>query len=457
QQRQLSNEMLNERRAQILARYQPLVGAYDELLTPNGDVRPGWSNFVDAWASFSPDELTARFGIADRHVRDAGVSYRVHGDARDPQGSTERAWPLSQVPLVITGQEWQQIAAGVVQRATLAERLIGDIYGPGQLFADGILPGTVVSGSSDYLRPLHDVSVPGGRHLSIYAADLGRGPDGKWWVLGDRTQAPSGSGYALENRLALARAFPDLHRGLNVERLAPFFQSFRAGLVAGAQRSDPRICLLTPGPLSESYFEQAYLARYLGFMLVEGADLVMRDDKLHVRTIAGLKRADVLWRRVDGDFMDPLELNAMSALGVPGLLQAMRKGTLVVANSPGSGVIESRALMSFMPALAKRLLGEELLLPNTATWWCGQQAARDTVLARLDEMSVAAAFHSSDMAQAYHEPVLAAEMGSDARAMLAQQIADHGLDLVGQDVVKLSTLPVWQDGSLQARPFTLRV
>jgi uncharacterized circularly permuted ATP-grasp superfamily protein len=376
-----------ERRNALLTGYRPLPGAYDELMAPDGAVRPQWEPFLTEWAGLSADELQRRFGLADRHVRDTGVSYRVHGDvdANDPLAG-ERAWPLNHAPLVITGAEWQVIAAGVAQRAQLLDAVLADIYGPGRLVREGALPAAAITGSPDYLRPLQGTN--GAGQLQTYAADLGRGPDGRWWILGDKTQAPSGAGYALENRLALGRAFPDLFRTMNVERLAAFFQSFRTGLVARARRVEPRICLLTPGQLNESYFEQAYLARYLGFLLVEGGDLVMRDGLVHVRTIGGFKRADVIWRRIDGDFADPLELNAASALGVPGLVEAIRQDNVVVANGLGSGVVESRALMSFMPALARDILGEELILPNIATWWCGQPHERGIVLDRLDEMSI---------------------------------------------------------------------
>ncbi|MFD0936227.1 circularly permuted type 2 ATP-grasp protein, partial [Methylobacterium trifolii] len=202
----------------------------------------------------------------------------------------------------------------------------------------------------------------------LYAADIGRGPDGRWRVLADRTQAPSGLGYALENRMVLARTFPDVFHDLHVERFPAFFQAFRDGLVAGAERADPRICLLTSGPYSSTYVEQAALARYLGLMLVEGDDLVMQDGRLHVRTVSGLKRADALWRRIDGDYLDPLELNPASRLGVPGLIEALRNGSLVMANMPGSGMVESGALAPYLPAIADRLLGEPLRLASPRAW-----------------------------------------------------------------------------------------
>lgn len=444
-----------ERRNALLSGYRPLPGAYDELMAANGAIRPQWEPFLAEWSALSGEELQRRFGLADRHVRDTGVSYRVHGDLdeSDPLAG-ERAWPLNHAPLVLTGQEWQVIAAGVAQRATLLDAVLSDIYGPGKLVREGALPAAAVTGSPDYLRPLHGTA--GAGQLQIYAADLGRGPDGRWWVLSDRTQAPSGAGYALENRLAIGRAFPDLFRTMNVERLAAFFQGFRAGLVSRAKRVEPRICLLTPGPLNESYFEQAYLARYLGFLLVEGGDLVMRDGLVHVRTIAGFKRADVIWRRIDGDFADPLELNAASALGVPGLVEAVRAENVVVANGLGSGVIEARTLMGFMPQLARAVLGEELILPNIATWWCGQPRERQVVLDRLDEMSIAPAFRAPGEGLDAGN-VLVAELGAAEREALRARIAQRGLDFVGQEVVKLSTMPVMQGGRLEPRPMTLRV
>ncbi|MGQ3281665.1 circularly permuted type 2 ATP-grasp protein [Bosea sp. (in: a-proteobacteria)] len=455
QRRSPSARVRTERRNALLADYRPLPGVYDEIVGADGQVRPQWEPFLSEWCALSPDELTQRFGLADRHVHDTGVSYRVHGDIdpRDPTAG-ERAWPLSHVPLVITGAEWQTIAAGVAQRAQLLSTLLDDIYGPGDMIANGLLPASVVTGSPDYLRPLQ--GAPGGGMLQLYAADLGRGPDGRWWVLQDRTQAPSGTGYALENRLALSRAFPDMFRTMNIERLAAFFQGFRAGLVARSKRVEPRICLLTPGPLNESYFEQTYLARYLGFLLVEGGDLVMREGRVHVRTIAGLKRADVVWRRIDGDFADPLELNASSALGVAGLVQAVRKGSVHVANGLGSGVVEARALMGFLPALGERLLGEAMILPNVATWWCGQPRERAVVLERFDEMSIAPAFRSAG-GGLDAGPVVVADLPAAEKAALRRRIEARGMDYVGQEVVRLSTTPVFQNGRLQPRPMTLRV
>lgn len=446
----------SHRLQELIGSYRPLQGVPDELLGEDSAPRAHWLRFLDGLTEFSAAEIERRFAACDQHIRDSGVSYRAFSDSGDPL-INERAWPLSHIPLVLPESEWRSIAAGVEQRARLQEALLADIYGPGKLFADGVLPAAAVLGSPEFLRPMHGVKPPGGRFLATYAADLGRGPDGRWWVLGDRTQAPSGAGYALENRVALSRSFPDLYRQMNVERLAPFFRGFYSGLASMGARAEPRICLLTPGSLSATYFEHAYLARYLGLLLVEGGDLIVRHGQVHIRTIAGLKRADVILRRIDADFADPLELNAASQLGVPGLMEAVRAGSVAIANALGSGVVEANALMGFLPRVSEALLGEDLLLPNIATWWCGQEKERNTVLERLDEMAIAGAFGGGVPGFSGDEPVIGGGLGADDKARLRRAIEELSIDLVGQEIVHLSTMPVWQDGALLPRPFVLRV
>src|SRR6201999_358871 len=308
--------------------------------------------------------------------------------------------------------------AGIVHRAQLLEMVLGDLYGEGRLIADGAVPAAAIAGSSEYLRPMCGIKPPGDRYLNLYAADVGRGPDGRWWVLGDRTQAPSGAGYALENRLVLSRAFASLYKSMNVERVAPFFEAFRDSLRASADRDEPRIGLLTPGAFSETYFEHATLARYLGFLLVEGDDLAVSGDRIHIRTVAGLKRIDVLLRRVDSNSLDPLELDSSSHLGVPGLIDVLRKGGVAVANMPGSGVLEARALLGFLPSLARRLLGENLMMPHIATWWCGQKSAREEVLSRLDQVAIEGAYGRDVPGFPGHSPVLASELPAADRERL---------------------------------------
>src|SRR5580693_7777543 len=440
----------HRRVAQWTRDYARLPGIPDEYIGENGP-RPVWSRFFDAFANLAPAEIERRFGAADRHLREAGVSYRAPGESAD------RHWPLSHLPLLIDEAEWQLLSAGIAQRAQLLELVLKDLYGEGRLVADGAIPAAAIAGSSEYLRPVCGVRPPGGRYLNMYAADVGRGPDGRWWVLGDRTQAPSGAGYALENRLVLSRAFSTLYKSMNVERVAPFFEAFRDALRAGADRDEPRIGLLTPGTFSETYFEHATLARYLGFLLVEGDDLAVSGDRIHIRTVAGLKRLDVLLRRVDSNSLDPLELDAASHLGVPGLIDVLRKDGVVVANMPGSGVLEARALLGFLPNLCRRLLSEDLIMPHIATWWCGQKSAREEVLSRLDEVAIEGAYGRGVPGFDGHGPVLGSELSPSERERLKAAIIDRGIDYVGQELVRLSTTPVWENGQITPRPFVLRV
>jgi uncharacterized circularly permuted ATP-grasp superfamily protein/uncharacterized alpha-E superfamily protein len=437
----------------LLAGYRPLPGIFDELVDRDGRVRAHWRPLLAMLAELGPDEIGRRFAAADRQLHDSGVFYRVYEDA----AGVERPWPLSHVPLLIDAPEWQALEAGLVQRAELLEAVLADAYGPGRLVREGRLPAVAVAGNPEFLRPLIGVAPRGGAHLRFCAVDVGRSPDGHWWVLGDRTQAPSGAGYALENRLALSRALPDLYRELRVHRVAPFFQAVQAALSALNRQDDSRVCVLTPGPMNETYFEHAYLARYLGFLLVEGEDLAVRDDGVFIRTVSGLKRTEVLVRRLDADFADPLELNARSRLGVPGLVQAVRDGTVVIANALGSGVVEARAMLSFLPALAPSVLGRDLALPNVATWWLGQARAREEIIGRLDEMVIASAFVGELPGYSERREVLGAALAPEERARMLERIARRGIDFVAKEAVALSTTPVWRNGRLEPRPFTLRL
>ncbi len=439
------------RMAQWTRDYARLPGIPDEYIGQDGAPRAVWARFFDAFAAMAPADIERRFASADRHLREAGVTYRAPGETAD------RLWPLSHLPLIIDETDWQQLTTGIAQRAQLLEMVLRDLYGEGRLVVEGAVPAAAIAGSNEYLRSVCGIKPPGGRYLHLYAADVGRGPDGRWWVLSDRTQAPSGAGYALENRLVLSRAFSNLYKSMNVERVAPFFEAFRDLLRASADRDEPRIGLLTPGAFSETYFEHATLARYLGFLLVEGDDLAVSGDRIHIRTVAGLKRLDVLLRRVDSNFLDPLELDASSHLGVPGLIDVLRKDGVVFANMPGSGVLEARALLGFLPNLCRRLLSENLEMPHIATWWCGQKLAREEVLSRLDDFAIEGAYGRTVPGFPGNGPVLASKLSPGERERLRAAISDRGIDYVGQELVRLSTTPVWENGRITPRPFVLRV
>jgi uncharacterized circularly permuted ATP-grasp superfamily protein/uncharacterized alpha-E superfamily protein len=421
--------------------------AYDELSADGVIPRPHWAKLMDSLRSIGTEELGRRRARAERRIRENGITYNVYGD---PLGAS-RAWQIDIVPLLIAADEWRLIEAGIIQRARLLSLLLEDLYGSQKLVAQGHFPAALLYGNPAFLRPLVGVRVPPHSYLHMLAVDLARSPDGQWWVLADRTQAPSGSGYALENRTIVSDVLPDLFRSSNVLRLAPFFRAQREVLTNLAQCDNPRIVLLTPGPLNETYFEHSYISRYLGFTLVQGADLTVRNRRVHLKTVDGLEKVDVILRRVDDSFCDPLELRGDSLLGVSGLVDAIVAGNVKVANALGSGLIETAAIMPFLPGLCQQLLGEKLRVPSVATWWCGQTSALDWVLDHLDSVVVKPAFPSRGM-----EPVFGAELPQAEKGSFARQLRARPHEYVAQEQVALSTAPVWDKGTLTSRSVVLR-
>jgi uncharacterized circularly permuted ATP-grasp superfamily protein/uncharacterized alpha-E superfamily protein len=421
--------------------------AYDEMSADGLTPRPHWAHLMESLQAIGPEELGRRWARAERRIRENGITYNIYGD---PLGAS-RAWQIDIVPLLIPAEEWRRIEAGIIQRAHLLNLLLEDLYGSQTLVSQGHFPAALLYANPAFLRPLVGVRVPTHSYLHMLAVDLARSPDGDWWVLADRTQAPSGSGYALENRTIVSDVLPDLFRTSNVLRLAPFFRAQREALTNLSQRDNPRIVLLTPGPLNETYFEHSYIARYLGFTLVQGADLTVRKRRVYLKTVDGLEQVDVILRRVDDSFCDPLELRGDSLLGVAGLVDAIVAGNVKVANALGSGLIETAAIMPFLPGLASQLLGEKLKLPSVATWWCGQTYALDWVLDHLDSVVVKPAFPTRGM-----EPVFGAELPSAEKGKFAEQLRARPYEYVAQEQVALSTAPVWDNGRLDSRSVVLR-
>jgi uncharacterized circularly permuted ATP-grasp superfamily protein/uncharacterized alpha-E superfamily protein len=442
-----------QRRISLAADYRPFDGVPDEMVDAGGALRPVWKPLIDALDALGSEELTRRFARADQYLRDAGVYYRVY----DKAGAAERAWPLAHVPLLIDESEWQAITAGLVQRAELFEAIVADIYGQNRLVADGLLPPGLIASSPEFLRPMAGVKPASGHFLHFCAFELGRGPNGKWWVLGDRTQAPSGAGFALENRVATTRALSDVYGEMHIHRLAGFFRRFRDALHGMVAAPSGRVAILTPGPLNETYYEHAYIARYLGIMLLEGADLTVSDGRLMVRTVSGLKPVSVLWRRLDAAFADPLELNPQSHIGTPGLAEALRHGSASLVNALGSGILETRAFLAFLPKLARTLLGEELLLPSIATWWCGQAKERRHVIDNIERMMVGPALSTRLPFEDESATVLGDALDPAEKVALIGKLTEAGADFVGQEAVTLSTTPVYAHGRLEPRPASLRV
>ena len=430
-----------------------------------GQVRPGYGDVLARLKDLGPDGLERQWALGQRVMRENGVSYNAAAD----EAAASRPWVLDPVPRVIDPGEWATLSADLVQRAQLLEALYNDFYGPQQLLERGAVPPALVLNHPGFLHPCHgmmsDAGAGGGglRPLGFLAFDLARAPDGRWWVLADRTQGPTGAGYALENRQATARTLPDLIKECRVERLAGFFAGWRDALRAASPRDlpQPRVVLLSPGPQGESYFEHTFLARYLGFTLVQGADLTVRDRVVFMKTVGGLRRVDVIVRRVDDAYCDPLELRGDSTLGVAGLLQAIRAGNVVVTNAPGSGVLATPALTPFYPALCRTLLGEELRLNTVATWWCGQEDAREYVEANLRRLVLKPAFPGARAqgpdGRLLKDVVFGDQLSDEDVELVIDQLREYPGSWIAQENVNLSTSPVYDGERLRPRHMVLRV
>ncbi|HEY5751531.1 MAG TPA: circularly permuted type 2 ATP-grasp protein [Chthoniobacterales bacterium] len=419
---------------------------YDEFLSPDGSVRPHWQEIGAYFEKLGPEEITRRWNHARKIIRDNGVA--SNAGLWDAQGPP-RPWELNPIPLRISNDEWTVIEAAVRQRGRLLNAILNDLYAEQKLLAEGLIPPALVLGNRAYLRPCVGVRVPHDARLSIYAVDLARSPDGKWWVLSDRTQAPSGAGYALENRVVISRVFPEIFHNTQIARLGGFFRQMKEALEALSPRAGlpPTVALLTPGRLNETYFEQTYLARQLDFTLVEGQDLTVRDNTVFIRTLQGLQRVDVIVRRVDDDYCDPLEMRDESLLGVPGLMSAVRAGAVTLANSLGSGLVQCPALGAFLPKLSERLLGEALLMPSVATWWCGQHSAHTYVLNNLHGLVVHPAFAFPGEYPAKNA----------SREAIHNAICNKPELFAAQEFVRLSQSPDFNEGRLEPRSVVMRI
>jgi len=434
----------------LLAKYQRRADAFYELLGDDGAPRAHYAPLCAELEAFGVAEMRRRRETCDRLVQEQGITYHVYGD---PRGE-ERPWQLDPIPLLLAPREWRALEAGLIQRATLLNHILADCYGSQELIRSRWLSPALVFAQPDFLRPCHGVPAARGAFLNFYAADLARSPDGRWWVVSDRTQIPTGAGYALANRLVTSRILPEAFRDNQVQRVAGFFREVQASLARLAPRPSEktRVVMLTPGPHNETYFEQAYLARYLGYTLVEGQDLTVRDNHVLLKTLTGLERVDVILRRVDDDFCDPLELRNDSILGVPGLVEAIRAGNVATANALGTGLVQSPAFMPFLPGLCRHILGEDLKLPSVATWWCGQAAARDHVTKHLENLVLKPAFRTHVRTPDPDQP-----LDEAARAALVRHIQFDPDLFVAQERVALSTAPSLEKDALTARPVGLRV
>jgi uncharacterized circularly permuted ATP-grasp superfamily protein/uncharacterized alpha-E superfamily protein len=439
----------------LLAAYHQVPGVYDEMVTADGRVRDHWAHAGRVIGNLGLEELLYRRSEARRLLDDDGVTYNVYGHEPGVGASVPAVapWALDPVPVLLASDEWADVEVGVVQRAELFNLVLTDLYGPRQLLRRGVLPAELVLGHGGFLRPCDQIRVPGHQQLFTVAVDLARDSAGRCTVLADYTQAPSGAGYALENRVVVSRVLPSLYRDSQVHRLAPFFRTLRASLqgVAPPDADDPRIVVLSPGPLSETAFEHAYLASHLGYPLVESTDLTVRDGKVWMRSLRRLERVHVILRRTDAWFCDPLELRPDSKLGVPGLVEAARLGGVSIVNTLGSGVLENPGFLPYLPRMAELLLGERLLLPSVPTWWCGEEDGRRHVLAHLDSLVIKPIARGVGPTA-----VFPWELSSDRRDDLRRQIEAQPGRWVGQETVELSSAPTLTATGLEARYTVLR-
>lgn len=410
---------------------------YDEFAA-NSVIRPKWQRLVEAVSGLPQNARDELWRRADAFVRDNGVTYNVFQD----QGSEPRPWLIDLFPLVFDEAEWLTIQRGLKQRTSLLNAIVADIYGPQELLASGAIPPELVFGNPGYQRAFLDLPRNPDASIALCGYELARSPKGRWYVMADRFDVPLGAGYTLENRLAVSRTLPQAIQQAQVQRLAPFFARLRKSLRRMAVRNvdDPRVVILTGGPDQPGYFEDVFLARYLGFLLVEGGDLAVRDDNVFVKTVDGFLAVDVILNRVSELDIDPLEVTTGAPTGVVGLVNAVRNRRVVVANTLGVGLIESPVWMPFLRGLCLRVLGQELLLPSIATWWCGEEEERAVVLDRLDELVVKPAFEYSGGRE-----VVVADLTEAERANLIREIEAAPHTFVAQERIVRSVSPTWKN------------
>jgi len=424
--------------------------SYDELIGDDGKLRPHWHTFFDSFGKLGKEELIGRNQDLLRLLKENGVTYNIYGE---PDGMN-RPWTVDPIPFLISKNEWQIIESGLVQRTELFDFILKDIYGERRLIKEGLLPMELIYNHTGFLRQCSGIKLPGKHSLIVSSADMARSPDGKIWILNDRTQAPSGSGYAIENRTAMARVLPELFDGIKVRRLSPYFNALRNALqdIAPAQRQNVRIVILTPGPSNETYFEHSYLSSYLGFTLVQGDDLMVKDNFVWLKTVGGLEKVDVILKRVDDVYCDPLELKEDSQLGIPGLLQAVRSGNVSIANPLGSSILENPGLMPFLQNISRLYFNQDLIMPSIASWWCGQPRELNYVLSNISSLVIRRIYRDSSVGSSVDGASLSSQQITDLKA----QIKAYPYLYVGQEKVSFSSIPSLVNGKIEPRKAVFR-
>ena len=433
----------------LLQTYKEKISSYDEVLDQNGKVKPYWQGLFDTLESIGIAELELRNQEIIKKLRENGVTYNVY----DSNKESNRAWKLDPIPFLIHESEWKTIEKGLKQRAHLLDLILKDIYGPQLLIKNAIIPAELVFDNSGFLLPCFDIKQKHDKQLLNYAVDLARGPDGKMWLLDNRTQAPSGAGYSLENRIVMSKVIPELNEKTYRKRLSPYFSQLQQTVdtLGNNTNENPNVVFLTPGPGNETYFEHVYLSSYLGYTLVQGNDLLVRDGFVWLKSIDQLERVDVIIKRLDDSWCDPLELRRDSLLGIPGLLQVIRLGNVAVVNPPGTSVLENYGLMAFMQNACKFLLKEPLLMPSVATWWCGQAKELKFVLENLPKLIIKKTNRKQGFRSIYGR-LLNIDQLEDLKNLILKSPKDY----VAQEEVSLSTTPAFINGTIEPRYAAIR-
>lgn len=422
---------------------------YDEVFTSDLGIDKNWDKLLDILSTIGANKLNEKTGEINWLLAENGVTYNVYND---PKG-LNRPWKLNVVPFIIQKKEWQTIEKGIQQRSEVLNLLLKDIYGKRDLIKKGIVPFEVIFSHRGFLRACDQIQYKTAKQLLIHSADLARGPDGRMWVVNDRTQAPSGMGYALENRLSINKVIPEVFGDISVEQPSSFFKDFNQLLLKAAPSNveNPTVVILTPGPHNETYFEHSYLSSFLGYPLVKGNDLVVRSGKLWMKSLKGLKQVDVVLRRVDDVFVDPLELREDSYLGVAGLMEVVRLQNVAIVNPVGSGILENPGLIPFMNGICKYFLNEELILPQIASWWCGQEKERKHVLDNLPSYVV------KRIDRTHREHIYFCEFLSKSELKnLKLEILKAPYQFVAQENINFSTAPNFVEGHLEPRKIVCR-
>ena len=423
--------------------------AYDEMFTPDGAVREHYASLHTRMSTLTPGELDERQRTLEQLFLLQGITFTVYG----AETATERIIPTDLFPRIIPADEWAKIEAELIQRLRALNMFLADIYGDQRILSDGVVPRELVLGCPAYQREMQGLYVPHDAYVNVCGSDLIRGEDGAFAVLEDNLRVPSGVSYMLANRDAAKRTFPGTFRSANVRPVERYPDLLLTTLKSLTEdwRPNPQVVVLTPGVYNSAYYEHAYLARLMGVPLVEGRDLVVHDNMVYMRTTTGLKRIDVIYRRVDDDFIDPLAFRRDSGLGAAGLFNAYRAGNVVIANAPGTGVADDKAVYAYVPEIIQYYLGEDAILPNIETFLCREPGQLSYVLANLDKLVVKAVGASGGYGMLVGPHASALE-----RAEFADQVKANPGNYIAQPTIQLSTAPCLVDGRIEPRHVDLR-